>query len=157
VSAARLAYALQRASAGASETDRLTEISERARPRGRDRPLRRAWLESLARRAEWAQLLDHYDAASASETLACAQLNARIALEQTSGLEAAIAERWLAPYRLAGVRAGLSVVARPRRIDDALVAERARRLLAMARRVSRASSRSDCPARRPRRSSGGPT
>ncbi len=132
VHAARLAYALQRASAGASEADRLTE--EFLNAHGREPvtgPLRRAWLESLARRAEWAQLLDHYDAASAGETLACAQLNARIALQQTSGLEAAITERWLAPYRLPPECEPVFQWLRERGgIDDALVAERARRLLA---------------------------
>ena len=132
VHAARLAYALQRANAGASETDRLTEDFLNAH--GREvvtGPLRRAWLESLARRAQWAQLLDHYDAASAGETLACAQLNARIALEQTAGLEAAIVERWLAPYKLPAECEPVFQWLRERGgIDDALVAERARRLLA---------------------------
>ena len=131
VRAARLAYALQRAGAGASEADRLTD--EFLNAHGREPvtgPLRRAWLESLARRAEWQQLLDHYDAASPSETLACAQLNARIALQQTSGLEAAIAERWLAPYRLPPECEPAFQWLRDRGgIDDALVAERARRLL----------------------------
>jgi soluble lytic murein transglycosylase len=131
VRAARLAYALQRTSAGASEADRLTEDFLNAH--GREPvtgPLRRAWLESLARRAEWQQLLEHYDAASASETLACAQLNARIALQQTSGLEAAIKERWLAPYKLPPECEPVFKWLRERGgIDDALVAERARRLL----------------------------
>ena len=132
VRAARLAYALQRAGAGASEADRLTDDFLNAHAREVvTGPLRRAWLESLARRAEWAQLLDHYDAAGASETLACAQLNARIALQQTSGLEAAIVERWLAPYRLPPECEPVFQWLRDRGgIDDALVAERARRLLA---------------------------
>ncbi len=131
VRAARLAYALQRASAAATEADRLTEDFLNAH--GREvvtGPLRRAWLESLARRAEWQQLLDHYDAASAGEMLACAQLSARIALQQTSGLEAAITERWLAPYRLPPECEPVFQWLRDRGgIDDALVAERARRLL----------------------------
>ena len=131
VEAARLTYALQRAPAGPSDADRLTENFLNAH--GREvvtAPLRRAWLESLARRAEWAQLLDHYDAASTSDALACAQLSARIALEQTSGLEAAITERWLAPYKLPAECEPVFQWLRERGgIDDALVAERARRLL----------------------------
>ncbi len=131
VQAARLAHALQRAAAGAGEADRLTEDFLGAH--GREPvtgPLRRAWLDSLARRAQWAQLLDHYDAASTSETLACAQLNARIALAQTSGLEAAITERWLAPYKLPSeCEPAFQWLREHGGIDDALVAERARRLL----------------------------
>ena len=129
--AARLAYALQRAGTVASETDRHTE--EFLIAHGREvvtGPLRRAWLESLARRAEWQQLLDHYDAASAGDALACAQLNARIALQRTSGLEAAIVQRWLVPYRLPPECEPVFQWLRDRGgIDDALVAERARRLL----------------------------
>ncbi|MEO8464719.1 MAG: transglycosylase SLT domain-containing protein [Gammaproteobacteria bacterium] len=131
VQAARLAYVLQHAPAGASEADRFTEDFLSAH--GREpvtAPLRRAWLESLARRGEWAQLLDHYDAASTSDTLACAQLNARIALQQTAGLETAITERWLAPYKLpAECEPVFQWLRENGGIDDALVAERARRLL----------------------------
>jgi soluble lytic murein transglycosylase len=133
VRAARLAYALQHAAAGAAgDVDLRTD--EFLSAHGREpvaAPLRRAWLESLARRAEWQLLLDHYDATAASETVACAQLNARIALQQTAGLEAAIAQRWLAPYRLPPECETAFQWLRERgKLDDALVAERVRRLLA---------------------------
>src|SRR5512143_757193 len=74
--AARLAYALQHASPGSSEIDRLTESFLRTHTQEAvTGPLHRDWLESLARRAEWRALLDHYDAAVATEALACQQLN----------------------------------------------------------------------------------
>jgi soluble lytic murein transglycosylase len=131
VVAARLAYALEHAIGAVGEADQATEAFIAAH--GREPvvgPLRRGWLESLARRTQWQPLLDHYDAAVATDTLKCAELNARIALEQTSGLEAAVAQRWLTPWRLPPECEPAFQWLRERgRLDDALVAERVRRLI----------------------------
>jgi peptidoglycan lytic transglycosylase len=129
--AARLAYALGQASGADSEADRLTsDFLEAHRGEAVTGPLHRAWLESLARRAQWQALLEHYDAAVATDVLECARLNARIALAQTSDLEAAIVQRWLTPLRLPPECEPVFQWLRDRGgIDDALVVERVRRLL----------------------------
>ncbi|HLF09956.1 MAG TPA: transglycosylase SLT domain-containing protein [Gammaproteobacteria bacterium] len=62
--------------------------------------LRRAWLKSLARRKHWQPFLEQYRAAVADATLHCQFLAARIALEQTAELEAAVIDRWLTPQQL---------------------------------------------------------
>jgi soluble lytic murein transglycosylase len=129
--AARLAYALEHASGSLGEVDRLTEaFLDDHRGEVVAGPLHRDWLESLARREEWRALLDHYDEGVATEALGCAQLNAKIALERTEGLAAAIVERWRSPWRLPSECESAFQWLRDRGgIDDALVADRVRRLL----------------------------
>ena len=62
--------------------------------------VRRAWLVSLARRASWEAFLREYEVDAATPALACEQLNARIARQETEGLAAEIRTRWLVGYRL---------------------------------------------------------
>jgi soluble lytic murein transglycosylase len=62
--------------------------------------VRRAWLVSLARRASWEPFLREYKVDAATPALACEQLNARIAREETKGLAAEVRSRWLVGYRL---------------------------------------------------------
>jgi hypothetical protein len=107
VNAARLAYVLQRASAGPSDADRFTEDFLRAH--GREpvtAPLRRSWLESLARRAEWQQCrCQHRDTrVRAAEREDCAEANIRA----RGGDRGALARAVPAATR---VRAGVSVAA----------------------------------------------
>ncbi len=66
------------------------------------RGLRRAWLTSLSRRAQWQAFLDHYDAAAETVALECQFFNARIARGDIAGLPPAIIQRWLSPHRLPG-------------------------------------------------------
>lgn len=129
--AARLGYALTRASGGWSEIDLDTEAFLDAHA---DEPvagpLQRGWLASLARRGEWQAFLDRYDPAVATEALECTRLDARISLEQTSGLEAEIVERWLTGRRLPPECEPAFQWLRDRGgLEDALVADRARLLL----------------------------
>ncbi len=129
--AARLAYALEHAGAGEAEADRLTAtFLDAHRGEAVAAPLHRAWLESLARRNEWHALLEHFDTAVATEALECGRLNARIALGQTAGLEAELAQRWLTPWRLPPeCEPAFQWLRDQGGVDDALVAERVRRLL----------------------------
>jgi soluble lytic murein transglycosylase len=62
--------------------------------------LQRAWLRSLAARAQWPAFLEHYSAAVADARLRCQRLQARIALKQTHGLERDVVAQWLTPERL---------------------------------------------------------
>jgi soluble lytic murein transglycosylase len=62
--------------------------------------LHRAWLRSLAARAQWPAFLEQYSAPVADARLRCQRLQARIALGQTQGLERDVVEQWLTPERL---------------------------------------------------------
>ncbi|MDB6015205.1 MAG: soluble lytic murein transglycosylase [Gammaproteobacteria bacterium] len=64
------------------------------------RSLRRAWLDSLARRSQWTQFLAAYRDAGASDATRCESFNARIELGKTDGLAADIAKEWLTPRSL---------------------------------------------------------
>jgi soluble lytic murein transglycosylase len=64
------------------------------------RNLRRAWLESLARRAQWNQFLAAYRDAGASDATRCQSFIARIELGKTEGLTTDIAKEWLTPRSL---------------------------------------------------------
>lgn len=64
------------------------------------RRLRRVWLESLARRQEWATFLSAYRAANADEALRCQSFTARIALDKTEGLVSDIGTQWLTPHSI---------------------------------------------------------
>ena len=58
--------------------------------------LRVTWLTSLAARREWPTYLEHYDPGrDVGPTLRCHSLAARVATNQTAGLEDALAETWL--------------------------------------------------------------
>ena len=64
------------------------------------RNLRRAWLDSLARRSMWTQFLAAYRDAGASDATRCESFVARIELGKTDGLTADIAKEWLTPHTL---------------------------------------------------------
>ena len=64
------------------------------------RNLRRAWLDSLARRSMWSQFLAAYRDAGASDATRCESFVARIELGKTEGLTADIAKEWLTPHTL---------------------------------------------------------
>jgi len=103
VQAARIKHELSRTEASWSALDERAQrflSAQGAKPVARI--VRRAWLESLARRGQWKAFLDHYDAAAASVALECQSFNARIALGDIVDLEPAIMARWLSPNRLPG-------------------------------------------------------
>ena len=64
------------------------------------RSLRRAWLDSLARRSLWNQFLAVYRDAGASDATRCQSFNARIELGKTEGVAADLAKEWLTPHSL---------------------------------------------------------
>ncbi|HTY50752.1 MAG TPA: transglycosylase SLT domain-containing protein, partial [Steroidobacteraceae bacterium] len=57
--------------------------------------LRRAWLESLAQRQSWAEFLNAYRDADATDALRCQSFQARIATGKTEGLTAEVTRLWL--------------------------------------------------------------
>jgi len=95
--AARLRSALQ-ASADWVQTDRraaafMATYGQFPVARG----VRRAWLESLARRSQWELFLGAYQELSASTAVRCQSFIGRIALGKTHGLADAITGAWLTP------------------------------------------------------------
>ena len=64
------------------------------------REMRRAWLESLASRQEWALFLENYREAAATDALRCRSFEGRIALGRTQNLQTEIAAQWLTPSSL---------------------------------------------------------
>jgi soluble lytic murein transglycosylase len=129
--AARLATALTRAQGAWHEADLAAAafVAETGdAPVARS--LRRAWLESLARRASWQTFLERYDADVAGPELECQHFNARIALRDTDGLAAAIRALWLTGYRLPGeCEPAFQWLRAARELPDELVIERAALLL----------------------------
>jgi peptidoglycan lytic transglycosylase len=92
---------------GAGDAEGLSQVDKRAgefmatygqQPVARN--LRRAWLESLARRAQWNQFLGVYRDTGASDATRCDSFTARIELGKTEGLAADIAKAWLTPRSL---------------------------------------------------------
>ncbi len=144
---------------GAKPTLRRRSFWPKRATRPSRRPLRRAWLASLARRASWQAFLEHYDAAVATPALECQQFNARIALGETAGLgrrdPRALAHGLSAAERM---RAGVSMAPSAGRADRTSSSPSARRYCSTTvKRRSRASSRRGCRAKRPRRCSSAPT
>lgn len=98
---ARIARGLTRAASGWTKAD--DEAREFLAAHGADpvaTDLRRAWLLSLADRAQWQAFARHYAPDVADAALQCRWLAARIELRDTAGLSAAIADRWLTAERL---------------------------------------------------------
>ncbi|HEY3519063.1 MAG TPA: hypothetical protein VGL98_18580, partial [Gammaproteobacteria bacterium] len=99
--AARLERALARAQSASHEADdAAAEFLAQAGDAPVASVVRRAWLQSLARRGSWQAFLAQYEEAAATPDLACQQLNARIALNLTAALVEDIRARWLSAYRL---------------------------------------------------------
>ena len=98
--AARIQQAL-RDTAPSADADKKAEafVSAYAQdPVGR--AMRRAWLESLARRAQWSTYLAAYKEAEASDALRCQSFMARIELRKIEGLAADIGKQYLTPRSL---------------------------------------------------------
>jgi soluble lytic murein transglycosylase len=64
------------------------------------RDLRRAWLDSLAARQQWALFLQNYRDGFGGDALRCQSFTARIALDRTENLASDIATQWLTPQSL---------------------------------------------------------
>src|SRR6516165_144262 len=64
------------------------------------RGLRRAWLDSLAKRAKWGLFMEAYRDAGATDAARCQSFTARIELGKTEGLARDIAKQWLTPRTL---------------------------------------------------------
>jgi soluble lytic murein transglycosylase len=62
--------------------------------------LRRAWLDSLAKRSKWSLFLEAYRDAGATDATLCQSFTARIELGRTDGLARDIANQWLTPHSL---------------------------------------------------------
>src|SRR5215469_12701261 len=64
------------------------------------RGLRRAWLDSLAKRAKWDLFMEVYRDAGATDAARCQSFTARIELGKTEGLARDIARQWLSARSL---------------------------------------------------------
>ncbi|HEY4215027.1 MAG TPA: transglycosylase SLT domain-containing protein [Steroidobacteraceae bacterium] len=64
------------------------------------RNVRRAWLDSLARRSKWDTFMLAYRDAGAAEATRCQSFTARIELGRTDGLGVEVAKQWLTPHSL---------------------------------------------------------
>ncbi|MCU0977324.1 MAG: transglycosylase SLT domain-containing protein [Steroidobacteraceae bacterium] len=96
------------------------------------RPVRRAFLESLAARQRWAEFLDVYATArSVDQSLRCRAIEARVALGRAEGLVEAITAEWLTGKSApAACDAGFEWLRARGALTAALVDERARLALA---------------------------
>ena len=95
------------------------------------RDLRRAWLNSLARREQWPAYLANLSAGlAASDTgLRCQQFAARIALSQTDGLAPQVIEQWQAADKaLPACDAAFDWAKAQQLLTPALIEARARRV-----------------------------
>lgn len=131
VRAARLARALERAAGVWGDTDlQAAEFLATAGDSPVSQTVRRAWLESLARRSSWEAFLERYDAAAATPKLACQQLDARITRGDTATLAAEVRARWLSAYRLpTECEPVFQWLRAQQQLTDELVAERVKLLL----------------------------
>jgi soluble lytic murein transglycosylase len=90
------------------------------------RNLRRAWLDSLARRTQWSQFLAIYRDAGASDAARCQSFIARIELGKTEGLANEIAKEWLTPHSLPECDRPFAWLKENGALTTALVQERVR-------------------------------
>jgi len=93
------------------------------------RMLRRAWLDSLARRSQWALFLEAYRDPNAGEATRCQSFSARIELGKTDGLAGDIAKQWLTPHSLPECDRAFAWAKDNGVLTSALVEERARAAL----------------------------
>ncbi len=94
------------------------------------RRVRAAWLASLARRGLERELIANYSRRDASIAVDCHYLQARIALQDTDGIDAPILDRWLTGRRLPPPCEPVFRWGRANGIIDAdAIADRVRRLL----------------------------
>jgi soluble lytic murein transglycosylase len=98
---ARIQRLLREESSPSAEADKQAEAFVSAYAQDPvSRAVRRAWLESLARRSQWAAFLGVYRDSAASEALRCQSFVARIELGKIEGLAADIGKQWLTPRSL---------------------------------------------------------
>jgi soluble lytic murein transglycosylase len=89
------------------------------------RNLRRAWLDSLARRSQWNQYLAVYRDAGASDAARCNGFTARIELGKTDGLAADVAKAWVTPHSLPECDRAFAWLKQNGLLTTALIEERA--------------------------------
>jgi len=124
--AARIRIALQE-SADLAQADRRAAAFLAANgPFPIARGVRRAWLESLARRSQWELFLGAYQEVSASPAARCQSFLARIALGKTRGLAEAITSAWLTPQSEPDCEIPFVWLKEQGTLSSALVEERAR-------------------------------
>jgi len=102
-----LSARIQQALGSTTDATALAPVDKRAGdfitvygPQPVTRNLRRAWLDSLARRSMWTQFLAAYRDAGASDAMRCESFVARIELGKNDGLAADVAKEWLTPHSL---------------------------------------------------------
>jgi len=89
------------------------------------RNLRRAWLDSLARRAQWNQFLAVYHEVGATDPARCQSFIARIELGKIEGLAADIAKEWLTAHSLPDCERPFAWLKENGALTTALIEERA--------------------------------
>ncbi len=90
------------------------------------RSVRRVWLDSLARRAQWGQFLAVYRETGATDSSRCQSYVARINLGKTDGLVQDIAKEWLTPHSLPDCDRPFAWLKDNGALTTALIEERAR-------------------------------
>jgi soluble lytic murein transglycosylase len=94
------------------------------------RPVRRAWLSSLAQRREWETFLAQYQDESADETLRCHSFTARIELQRTAQLQEAVTRQWLIPRSTPACEPAFEWLRAQNLLSPELIERRARLALA---------------------------
>jgi soluble lytic murein transglycosylase len=89
------------------------------------RGLRRAWLDSLARRSQWGLFLEAYRDAGASDAARCQSFIARIELGKTGGLAGDIAKEYLTPRSLPDCERPFAWLKESGALTPALIEQRA--------------------------------
>lgn len=89
------------------------------------RNLRRAWLDSLAKRNQWSAFLAAYRDVAANDATRCESFIARIELARTDGLAADIAKEWLTPRSLPECERPFTWLKDNGLLTNALIEERA--------------------------------
>lgn len=90
------------------------------------RSLRRVWVESLARREQWARFLAEYRDSRRDEALRCRSFIARIALDETNGLVRDISAQWLTPHSVQECRIPFDWMKEQGVLTTELIEQRAR-------------------------------
>lgn len=90
------------------------------------RRVRRVWLESLSRRAQWAGFLEAYRGAIPDDALRCQSFSARIALNKTDGLVTDVSAQWLTPRSQQDCKAAFDWMKEQGVLTTDLIEQRAR-------------------------------
>lgn len=125
--AARIRQGLNGDDAAAAAADKqAAEFLTANSPLPVGRILRRAWLDSLARRSQWALFLEAYRDPNAADATRCQSFVARIELGKTEGLAGEIAKEWLTPHSLPECDRAFAWAKDNGVLTTALIEERAR-------------------------------